>query len=89
MSARIITSCALIMVGVFGAFAIAGGVTLKQLGIGLAVAVALDATIVRLVIVPSTMKLLGDWNWWLPARLDRILPGAGAKELPPASVQPT
>jgi uncharacterized membrane protein YdfJ with MMPL/SSD domain len=90
MSARIITSCALIMVGVFGAFAIAGGVTLKQLGIGLAVAVALDATIVRLVIVPSTMKLLGDWNWWLPTWLDRLLPGGErAPEAPTAPSTPT
>ena len=89
MSARIITSCALIMVGVFGAFAIAGGVTLKQLGIGLAIAVALDATIVRLVIVPSTMKLLGDWNWWLPAWLDRILPAAPSEELPAPTAAPT
>jgi len=88
LSARIITSCAIIMVGVFGAFAISGGVTLKQLGIGLAVAVALDATVVRLVIVPSTMKLLGDWNWWVPAWLDRILPGRLQQELQPV-VEPT
>jgi len=73
-SARIITSAALIMVGVFGAFAIAGSVQLRELGVGLAVAVGLDATIVRLVIVPATMRLLGDWNWWLPRRLDRLLP---------------
>jgi len=62
---------------------------LKQLGIGLAIAVALDATIVRLVIVPSTMKLLGDWNWWLPAWLDRILPAAPSEELPAPTAAPT
>ena len=65
-SARIITAAALIMVAVFGAFAIAGAPALKELGLGLAVAVGLDATIVRLVIVPAAMRLLGDWNWWYP-----------------------
>jgi RND superfamily putative drug exporter len=74
MSARIITSAALIMIAVFGAFAVAGSVQLRELGVGLAVAVALDATLVRLVLVPSTMKLLGEWNWWLPRRIERLLP---------------
>jgi RND superfamily putative drug exporter len=68
-SARTITAAALIMVAVFGAFAIAGAPSLKELGVGLAVAVFLDATIVRLIIVPATMRLLGDWNWWLPSHL--------------------
>jgi RND superfamily putative drug exporter len=73
-SARIITSAALIMVAVFGAFAIAGALSIKQIGVGLSVAILLDATVVRLVIVPSTMRLLGDWNWWLPKALQRVLP---------------
>ena len=77
LCARIISSAALIMVAVFSAFSIAGSIELRQLGVGLAAAVALDATIVRLVIVPSTMKLLGDWNWWLPDWLDRRLPQIG------------
>ena len=47
---------------------------IKEIGVGLAVAIALDATIVRLVLVPATMELMGDWNWWLPKWLDRILP---------------
>jgi len=51
-----------------------GELALKLLGLGLAVAVLVDATIVRLVLVPSTMELLGDWNWWLPRWLDQILP---------------
>jgi uncharacterized membrane protein YdfJ with MMPL/SSD domain len=72
-SARVITSAAVVMVAVFAAFAIAGGIILRQLGIGLAVAIALDATLVRLVIVPAAMRLLGDWNWWLPAPLARVL----------------
>ena len=71
-SARVITAAALIMVVVFGAFVIAGAPSLKELGLGLAVAVALDATVVRLVVVPATMRLLGDWNWWLPGRLARL-----------------
>ncbi|HEU4450934.1 MAG TPA: MMPL family transporter [Gaiellaceae bacterium] len=75
-SARVITAAALIMVVVFGAFAIAGAPSLKELGLGLAVAIALDATVVRLVLVPATMRLLGEWNWWLPgAGGRRGLPG--------------
>jgi uncharacterized membrane protein YdfJ with MMPL/SSD domain len=73
-SARTITAAALIMVAVFGSFALAGAISLKEIRVGLAVAILVDATIVRLVLVPATMRLLGDWNWWLPARLAR-LPG--------------
>jgi uncharacterized membrane protein YdfJ with MMPL/SSD domain len=73
-SARIITSAALVMVAVFGAFALAGAPSLRELGVGLGVAVGLDATIVRLVVVPATMRLLGDWNWWVPRRLAKLLP---------------
>ena len=76
LSAKIISSAALIMIAVFSVFAIAGSVLLRELGVGLAVAVLLDATIVRLVIVPSTMSLLGDLNWWLPRWLDDVLPAA-------------
>jgi RND superfamily putative drug exporter len=67
----------MIMVAVFCSFAIAGSPQLKELGIGLAVAVGLDATVIRLIVVPATMRLLGDWNWWLPARLERVLPRLG------------
>jgi RND superfamily putative drug exporter len=77
-SARVITSAAVVMVAVFSAFAISGGIILRELGIGLAVAIALDATLVRLVIVPAAMRLLGDWNWWLPRPLARALPFSGA-----------
>jgi uncharacterized membrane protein YdfJ with MMPL/SSD domain len=73
-SARIITSAALVMVAVFAAFAVAGAPSLRELGVGLAVAVGLDASLVRLVVVPATMRLLGDWNWWMPRRLARFLP---------------
>ncbi|HET7170718.1 MAG TPA: MMPL family transporter [Gaiellales bacterium] len=73
-SARIITSAAAIMVVVFGSFALTGVPTIKEIGVGLASAIAIDATLTRLVLVPATMRLLGDWNWWLPSWLDRRLP---------------
>ena len=73
-SGRIITSAALIVVVVAGAFVTADVVLIKALGFGIALAVLLDATVVRALLVPSTMRLLGDWNWWLPAPLQRVLP---------------
>ncbi|CAN5537411.1 MMPL family transporter [soil metagenome] len=72
-SGRIVTSAALIVVVVAGSFAFADIVLIKALGIGVAVAVALDATIVRALVVPATMRLLGHWNWWMPARLERVI----------------
>jgi uncharacterized membrane protein YdfJ with MMPL/SSD domain len=75
-SARIITSAALVMVAVFFAFVVAGAPSLKELGTGLGVAILLDATIVRLLIVPAAMRLLGEWNWWMPGPLARRLPAA-------------
>ncbi len=71
---RVITSAAAIMVVVFLGFATEGDVVVKQLGLGMAVAIVLDATLVRMVLVPATMSLLGHWTWWLPAWLDRLLP---------------
>ena len=71
-SASPITSAALIMVVVFLAFVSAGAPSIQQLGFAAAVAIAVDATIVRLVIVPAAMQLLGDWNWWLPRPLERV-----------------
>src|SRR5262249_33630420 len=76
-SASVITSAALIMVSVFGVFVLTGVPSIKQLGVGNAVAIAVDATLVRLILVPAAMELLGDWNWWLPGWLDRILPHVG------------
>ena len=74
-SGRIVSSAALIVVVVAGSFAFADIVLIKALGLGVAIAVALDATIVRALLVPATMRLLGKWNWWVPARLDRALAG--------------
>ncbi|SMB88482.1 MMPL family transporter [Deinococcus hopiensis] len=73
-TARIITSAAVIMFIVFCAFVVGRVVANKSIGLGLAVAVALDATLVRLVLVPAFLKLAGRWNWWLPGWLDRLLP---------------
>ncbi|HEX3242303.1 MAG TPA: MMPL family transporter [Solirubrobacterales bacterium] len=73
-SARTISSAALIMSSVFAVFVLTGVPSIKELGLGSAVAIALDATLVRLILVPAAMKLLGDWNWWFPSWLDRALP---------------
>ena len=73
-TARVITSAALIMISVFGGFVLDADPRIKMFGLGLATAIFVDATIVRLVLVPATMKLLGDANWWLPAWLERVLP---------------
>jgi RND superfamily putative drug exporter len=73
-TARVITAAAAIMVVVFLAFVTAPDVFLKLFGIGLASAIFLDATIVRMVLVPAVMQLLGKWNWWIPNWLERILP---------------
>jgi RND superfamily putative drug exporter len=69
---RIITTAALLMVIVFGAFGFASISDIEQIGVGLAVGVLVDATIVRCLLVPATMTLLGRWNWWAPAPLRRL-----------------
>jgi RND superfamily putative drug exporter len=73
-TARVITSAALIMISVFASFILMTDVTAKMFGVGLAVAVLLDVTLVRMVLVPSAMSLLGARAWWLPSWLDRLLP---------------
>ncbi|MGV0685568.1 MMPL family transporter [Mycolicibacterium thermoresistibile] len=73
-SARTITSAALIMIAVFTGFAFAGMPLVAQLGVACAVAIAVDATVVRLVLVPALMAMFDKWNWWLPPWLDRLLP---------------
>jgi putative drug exporter of the RND superfamily len=73
-SARVITAAALIMVFVFGSFVLNGDPTIKQFGVGLAVAVILDATVVRCLLVPALMVLVGKANWWMPGWLDRVVP---------------
>jgi uncharacterized membrane protein YdfJ with MMPL/SSD domain len=73
-TASTVTSAAMVMVAVFGIFATLSFIDFKQMGIGLSVAILIDATLVRLVLVPAVMELLGDRNWWLPGWLDRALP---------------
>ena len=73
-TARVITSAALIMISVFASFILDVDVTTKMFGVGLAVAVFLDVTLVRMVLVPAAMSLLGHWAWWLPTWLERRLP---------------
>ena len=74
---RIITSAALIIVIVAGSFATTSILITKAIGVGLAVAIALDATIIRILLVPATMRLVGSINWWLPSTLQRVLPKIG------------
>ena len=73
-TARVITAAAAIMIVVFGSFVLEDNRIIKMFGLGLASAVFLDATLVRMLLVPATMKLLGARNWWLPGWLDRVLP---------------
>ncbi len=73
-TARVITSAALIMISVFGGFVLGPDPAIKMVGLGLATAIFVDATIVRIILVPATMKLMGDFNWWIPAWLDRLIP---------------
>jgi putative drug exporter of the RND superfamily len=92
-SARVITAGAAVMVTVFLSFVLGDMVLAKMFGIGLAAAILIDATIVRMVLVPATMELLGDRNWWLPGWLDRLLPDihvearqAAADEIDPSDI---
>ena len=87
-TAGTITSAALVMVAVFGLFASVRELPIKQMGFGLAVAVLIDATIVRAVLLPATMKLLGEWNWYLPrwlARLPSLVPEGTQERTPPSA----
>ena len=87
-TAGVVTSAAVVMIAVFAIFATLSSIDFKMMGVGLAVAVLIDATIVRAVLLPATMKLLGDWNWYLPRSLrwlPRFAPEAGGE---PARAEP-
>jgi len=95
-TARVITAAAAIMISVFLAFVLGDVRVIKLFGLGLAAAIFIDATLVRMLLVPATMELLGDANWWLPRRLARVLPdvhieprdesGPAEEELEPVTV---
>jgi RND superfamily putative drug exporter len=90
-TARVITSAALVMICVFSGFVLGPQPIVKMFGVGLATAVLVDATIVRVVLVPATMRLMGEANWWLPRWLDRLLPHLdieGVAGLPAAEMRP-
>jgi RND superfamily putative drug exporter len=89
-TAHIITGAAAIMMAVFGGFALGDMVELQQAGFGLAVAVFLDATIVRSILVPASMEMLGEWNWYLPSWLGWLprINVEGAQAPVPAAAQP-
>jgi uncharacterized membrane protein YdfJ with MMPL/SSD domain len=82
-TAGVVTSAAIVMVGVFSIFATLSMIVFKQFGVGLAAAILIDATIVRAVLLPATMKLLGERNWWFPSWLE-WLPSLGHEREPEA-----
>jgi len=91
-TAGVITGAALVMVSVFAAFALAQTITIKSIGVGMAIAVLIDATIIRVLLVPATMRLMGRWNWWAPGPLRRFADRLGfdhvetEDDLPPTPV---
>ena len=85
-TARVITSAALIMISVFASFLLTPDIEIKMFAVGLTVAVLVDATVVRMVLVPATMALMGDANWWLPGWLDRLLPHLAVEGTVPVAV---
>ena len=89
-TAGVVTSAAVVMISVFAIFATLSLLIFKQLGVGLAVAVLIDATIIRGVLLPATMKLLGDWNWYLPRWLEWLphVSPEGSRGLPPQAPKP-
>ena len=87
-TARVITGAALVMVSVFFAFVLADEITIKSVGVGMAIAVAIDASIVRVLLVPAVMRLLGPWNWWAPGPLGRIANRVGFSHVELDSPQP-
>ncbi len=89
-TARVITSAALIMIAVFGGFMLGDDPGVKMIGLGLATAIFIDATVVRMVLVPAAMRLMGDANWWLPSWLDRVLPEVNIEgDVPPVATART
>jgi uncharacterized membrane protein YdfJ with MMPL/SSD domain len=84
-TAGVVTAAAIVMVAVFGIFATLQFIDMKQFGVGLATAILIDATLVRGVLLPAAMKLLGDWNWYLPKWLEWLPKGSALEGSPDAS----
>jgi uncharacterized membrane protein YdfJ with MMPL/SSD domain len=87
-TAAVVTSAAIVMVCVFAIFATLSMLMLKQFGVGLAAAILIDATIVRAVLLPASMKLLGDWNWYLPSWLEWLPHLEHGEKLEPVETAP-
>jgi putative drug exporter of the RND superfamily len=87
-TARVITAAGLVLVGTFASFGASRILFLKELGLGLAIGVLLDTTIVRLILVPATMKLMGDANWWMPAWLQKVVPTLSEAPSAPQAKEP-
>ena len=87
-TAGVVTSAAVVMVCVFAVFATLSMLIFKQFGVGLAAAILIDATIVRAVLLPATMKLLGDWNWYLPSWLEWLPHLEHGEDLEPVKAPP-
>jgi RND superfamily putative drug exporter len=91
-TAGMITGAAAVMISVFAAFALAEVITIKSIGVGMAIAVFIDATIIRVLLVPAAMRLMGRWNWWAPGPLGRLADRLGfshAEDEDEASGRPT
>jgi RND superfamily putative drug exporter len=88
-TAGVITGAALIMVTVFAAFALADTITIKSIGVGMAIAVLVDATIIRVLVVPATMRLMGRWNWWAPGVLGRFADRLGFSHVEDGATVPS
>jgi RND superfamily putative drug exporter len=87
-TAGVVTSAAAVMIGVFSIFATLSSIDFKEMGVGLALAVLIDATIVRAVLLPASMKLLGEWNWYLPSWLQWASGGRPRARHPPPRALP-
>jgi uncharacterized membrane protein YdfJ with MMPL/SSD domain len=89
VTAGVVTAAAVVMVCVFSLFGTLSSLELKQAGVGLAAAVLIDATVIRAVLLPATMKLLGDWNWYLPRQLEWLPRSAHERTRPPHELKPS
>jgi RND superfamily putative drug exporter len=81
-TAHVVTGAAVIMIAVFLAFSVSDLMSIRNFGVGQAIAVFIDAFIVRLIVIPAVMGWLGEWSWWMPRWLDRLMPSEGSRARP-------